>query len=85
MYAVCSQFVAMHPAHARLSEAAYWVVRHLVALFCPGTWLTLEVSCPHMIEVCAQFVATHLRLPAYPRQPLGGAPPHGTAPALARH
>lgn len=53
--AVCSQFVAMHPAHARLSEAAYWVVRHLVALFCPGTWLTLEAASDESgpIQKCA--------------------------------
>lgn len=53
--AVCSQLVAMHPAHACLAEAAYWVVRHLVALVCPGTWLTLETAADEAtpVEKCA--------------------------------
>ncbi|PRW20181.1 Transcriptional activator of maltose [Chlorella sorokiniana] len=53
--AVCSQYVAMHPAHARLSEGAYWVVRHLVALFSSGTWLTLEAAAEeaNSVQKCA--------------------------------
>ena len=58
--AVCSQFVAMHPAHARLAEAAHWVVRNVVALLCPGTWPTLEVAAEDAgpVEKCAAVAWT---------------------------
>lgn len=54
--AVCKQFVSLHPAHARVVGAAYWLLQQATALLCLGSRQHLETAAEGSSE-CQQCVA----------------------------